>query len=152
MKPMLDDLQLPQVQEVTTYDRRTLPEHKPPGMGGSLFQNLGRSPTGILLWGVATGPDALSFAEKLQKKFSANKPVRFTADIVMGARISNVMIENLRVEDMAGKPGRFAYVLSLRESIKPAKGESSSAVDADIAGSAKNIVGQLVNSVTKQKQ
>jgi accessory colonization factor AcfC len=76
--------------------------------------------------------------------------VRFTADIVTGSRISTVLIENLRFEDVAGKPGRFAYVLSLRENIKPAKPGSTSAVDADIAGNAKEIVGQLVNAVANQ--
>jgi hypothetical protein len=145
---MLDGLVLPQVQEVSTYDRRALPEHRAPGMSGSLFQNLGRNPTGILLWGVATGPTALGFAESLEKKFRAGKPVRFVADIVAGARISNVMIENLRFQDVAGKPGRFAYVLSLRENIKPATPESSSAVDASVADAAKKLVGQLITDVT----
>ena len=107
MTPILDGLQLPQVQEVITYDRRTLPEHKPPGMGGSLLQNLGRSPTAILLWGVATGPAASQFAEKLEKKFTAGKPVRFATDIVAASRISNVVIENLRFQDVAGKLARL---------------------------------------------
>ena len=57
---MLDDLELPLVQELTTYDRRTLSELKPPGMSGSLLQNLGRRPLRIVLWGVATDPDALT--------------------------------------------------------------------------------------------
>jgi len=144
MKTILDQLPLPQVQEITTYDRRTLPEHKPPGMGGSLFQNLGRSPTSILLWGVATGSDAFDFAEKLEKKFRAGKPVRFVADIVAGSRLSNVVIANLRFQDLAGKPTRFAYVLSLRESISPAKPENTQAVDADITADAKSLVGQLL--------
>ena len=42
MRPMLDDIELPQVQEIAAYDRRMLAEHKPPGMDGSLLQNLGR--------------------------------------------------------------------------------------------------------------
>jgi hypothetical protein len=150
MKPMLDDLLLPQVQEVTTCDRRILPEQKPPGMGGSLFQNLGRSPTGILVWGVATGPGALGFAEKLEKKFLSGKPVRFTADIVAGSRITDVVIENLRFQDVAGKPGRFAYVLSLRENVKPAKPGSPSTVDAGVANDARNSVSQIVASVKSQ--
>ena len=36
MRPMLDDLDLPQVQEIATHDRRVLAEHKPPGMAGSV--------------------------------------------------------------------------------------------------------------------
>ena len=37
MNPMLDDLALPQVQEIAVIERRTLAEHKPPGMDGSLL-------------------------------------------------------------------------------------------------------------------
>ena len=65
MRPMLDDLELHQVQELATYDRRMLAEHKPPGMDGSLLQNLGRRPGHLALWGVKTGPDALEFVETL---------------------------------------------------------------------------------------
>ena len=101
-----------------------------------------------MLWGVANGKDALAFAEKLEKKFRTGKPVRFTADIVSGSRISDVLIENLRFQDVAGKPGRFAYVLSLSENIKPAKPGSSSSVDQSIAEDAKGLVGQLVTNVT----
>lgn len=149
MRPILDDLQLPQVQEISTYDRRALPEHKPPGMGGSLLQNLGRSPTAILLWGVATGPTAAAFAEQLEKKFTAGKPMRFVTDIVAASRISHVVIGNLHFQDVAGKPGRFAYVLSLRESVTPAKPQSSSTVDASVASDAKQLVGQVVSNATK---
>ena len=38
MRPMLDDLELKLVQEIDTYELRTLAEHKPPGMSGSLLQ------------------------------------------------------------------------------------------------------------------
>jgi len=87
MRPMLDDLELPQVQEISAYDRRTLAEHKPPGMSGNFLQNLGRRPTRLVLWGVATGPEALTFTQKLDNKFRSAKPVPFTADIVTDAEI-----------------------------------------------------------------
>jgi len=58
MRPMLDDLPLPQVQEISTNEQRALAEHKPPSMAGSLLQNMGRRPTHLTLWGVASGPEA----------------------------------------------------------------------------------------------
>src|SRR5262249_30578253 len=115
MRPMLDNLELPQVQEISAYERRTLAEHKPPGMAGNLLQNLGRRPTRLVLWGVATGPDALSFIQKLEDKFRAAKPVPFTADIVKDAEIEKMLIDDLKLQELAGKPARFAYVLTLRE-------------------------------------
>jgi hypothetical protein len=66
---MLDDQELSNVQEIATHDRRVLAEHKPPGMAGSLLQNMGRRPTRLVLWGVAVGPEALDFVGKLDEKF-----------------------------------------------------------------------------------
>lgn len=132
MRPMLDDLELPLVQELSTFDRRMLAEHKPPGMDGSLLQNLGRRPACILLWGVATGAEARPFIERLEAKFKAGLPVPFIADIVTDAKIDNVVIDNLRLQDVAGKPDRFAYVLTLREHDVPVEPTDVSAVDADL--------------------
>jgi hypothetical protein len=145
---MLDNLELPQVQEVATYDRRALSEHKPPGMAGSLLQNLGRRPASVVLWGVATGPDARDFAEKLDQKFRAGKPVPFTADIVADAKIDQVLIDDLRLQEVAGKPERFAYVLILREFIKPVEPEDVSQVNTDAAADALRQMKDLVNGLT----
>ena len=96
MHPMLDDLELPQVQEITTYDRRMLAEHKPPGMAGSLLQNLGRRPGSLVLWGVKTGPDALAFIEDLNGKFRTGAPLPFVADIIADAAIAQMIIDDLQ--------------------------------------------------------
>ena len=109
--------------EIATADRRVLVERKPPGMPGSLLQNLGRKPVRVVLWGVATGPDALAFVEKLDEKFRAGAPVPFTADIVRDAEIDEVVIEDLKLQELAGRPERFAYVLALSEFIKPTEPE-----------------------------
>lgn len=119
MRPMIDDVELELVQEITSYDLRNLAEHKPPGMDGSLLQNLGRRPTRLVLWGVATGPEALQTTQKLDEKFRARKAVSFTADIVKDSEIQKMFIDDLKVQDLAGKPERFAYVLTLREFIEP---------------------------------
>ena len=144
MHPMLDDIELPQVQEITTHEQRVLAEHKPPGMAGSLLQNLGRRPTRLVLWGVATGTEAQSFIEKLDNKFRDGQPVPFTADIVADAEIEQMVIDDLRVQDLAGKPQRYAYVLTLREYIKPPEPEDTSFLDTDILDDAQNIMDDLV--------
>jgi len=144
MRPMLDDLELGQVQEISTYDRRTLAEHKPPGMSGSLLQNLGRRPTRLVLWGVAVGPEALSFTEKLDQKFRAAAPVPFTADIVSDSEIETMFIEDLKIQELAGKPERFAYVLALREFIEPVEPEELSPVNTDILGDAQSLMDDLI--------
>lgn len=147
MRPMLDDLELPQVQEVNTYERRTLAEHKPPGMSGSFLQNLGRRPTRLVLWGVATGSEALSFTQQLEEKFRAAKPVPFTADIVQDAEIELMLIEDVKLQELAGKPERFAYVLTLREFIKPVEPAEAAGLDTGILGDASNLLDDLVNGL-----
>ena len=157
MRPMLDDLELPQVQEIRTHELRSLAEHKPPGMAGSFLQNLGRRPTLLLLWGVASGADARAFLAKLETKFRAGKPLPFTADIVTDSTIEKVLVEDLKLDEIAGRPERFTYVLTLRELIEPvapsalgagagagASLAALAALDSDLLAEAAKLTGDLV--------
>ena len=146
-QPMLDDLELPLVQTITTQDRRMLSELKPPGMAGSLLQNLGRRPLRIVVSGVATGTAALGTVQKLDDKFRAGNPLPFVADIVTDADLQQVLIEDLLIQDLAGKPDRRAYVLTLREFIKPVNPEPASTVDPDILGDAIGRLGDVVGNI-----
>lgn len=148
MRPMLDDLELPLVQEISTYDRRALADHKPPGMAGNLLQNLGRRPTRLVLWGIASGPEALSFTQKLEEKFRTAKPAPFTADISKESEIELMLIDDLKLQELAGKPERFGYVLTLREFIKPVEpAELLPSLDADILGDALGLLNNLTSGV-----
>lgn len=135
-QPVLDDLPLPLVQEITTQDRRVLSEHKPPGMSGSLVQNLGRRLMRVIVSGVAGGPDAFATAQKLDDKFRAGKPVPFTSDIVADAKLDLVLIEDLHLQELAGVPLRVSYVLTLREFVKPVEPVPATGLDSDILGDA----------------
>ena len=147
MRPMLDDIELPQVQEIATSERRVLSEHKPPGMAGSLLQNLGRRPTRLVLWGVAAGPEALDFIENLNGKFRAGNPVTFIADIVTDTEIGQMLIDDLRLQELAGKPQRFAYVITLREYIEPIEPEDTSFLDTEILDDALDIMEALTTGL-----
>jgi hypothetical protein len=144
---MLDGLELQLVQEITVLERRVLAEHKPPGMSGSLLQNLGRRPTRLALWGVAAGEGAQQFVDDLNEKFRGGQPLDFTADIVADAELEKVVVEDLRVQDLAGKPERFAYVITLREFIEPAEPEDTTALDGGILDDAQNLMGDLVEGL-----
>jgi hypothetical protein len=147
MRPMLDDIELPQVQEITTYDRRMLAEHKPPGMDGSLLQNLGRRPGHLTLWGVKTGPDALEFVETLELKYRAGQPVPFVADIIADAEIATMVIDDLQWQELAGKPNRYSYVLTLREFIEPVEPEDASFLENDILDDAGDLFDDLLGGL-----
>jgi hypothetical protein len=143
MRPMLDDLELPQVQEIAIYERRVLAEHKPPGMDGSLLQNLGRRPLRLTLWGVVTGPESLDFVEQLDGKFRTGQGVPFIADIIADAEVEEVLIDDLQWQELAGKPQRYAYVLTLREHIEPVEPEDTSLVDTTVLDDALDIMDDL---------
>lgn len=144
LKPMLDSLELPQVQEIGTYDHRALAEHKPPGADGSHLQNLGRRPTAVALWGVATGPDAPTFVDGIETRYRAGLPVDFVADITTDTGIDKVVIDDLQLQELAGKPDRTAYVLTLRQFLAPLEPEDVTLLDTSILDEAAGLVDQLV--------
>lgn len=144
---MIDDLELPLVQEIATHDRRSLAEHKPPGMEGSLLQNLGRRPERLTLWGIAAGDDAQGTIEKLDEKFKAGGPFAFTADISSDSEIEKVVIDDFQVQEIAGKPQRFAFTLALREFIEPVEPEDLSALDSGILDEAGDLIGDLLDGL-----
>ena len=144
---VLDTLQLPLVQEITTLDQRALAEHKPPGMAGSLVQNLGRRPMRVSLWGVTLGDGAQDFAGKLDDLFRRAKPVPFSADITADARLDLVIVEDLTLKELAGTPLRISYVLTLREFMRPVDPKPVTAIDPAIAGDALARVGNIVGGL-----
>ena len=113
MRPLLDGMELPQVQQVRTLDRRSLAEHKVHGHDGSFLQNLGRHPKTIAVSGVVSGPDALDTVEELDAKFRAESTVSFLTDIASDGDIAEMRIQSFEAREVAGKPRRFVYALVL---------------------------------------
>jgi hypothetical protein len=147
MRPMLDDIALPQVQTVHIRDARALAEHRSPEMDGSYFQNLGRRATTIHLAGVASGTEALAFLETLTQKFDTGDPVTFVSDIATDAEIGKVLIDDLKTREMAGKPERFAYAMVLREFLEPAEPDDLSLLDDGILDDATSLIDGLVEGL-----
>ena len=147
MRPMLDDIELPQVQEIRAHEQRALAEHKPPAMAGSVLQNLGRRPARLIVGGIKTGPDALDFVETLNDKFRAGDPVTFVADIVADAELDTMLIDDLKFQEVAGKPQHYAYVLTLREYIEPVEPEDTSILDTDILDQVDDLMDDLIDGL-----
>jgi len=152
VRPMLDDLELPQVQEILTSELRMLAEHKPPGMEGSLLQNLGRRPTALSVRGVATGPGAEELAGKLDRALKEGGPVPFIADIVADAGIQGVVLDDVTFEEVAGHPQRVEYVLALREHIEPVEPQDVSGLEDAIADEAGDLVSGLVDGLAAAQE
>ena len=153
MRPVLDDLPLPQVQTLRTSDARALAEHRAPEADGSYFQNLGREPTIIRLAGIASGPEALSFITDLTDKFEAGEPVEFVADIAADAEIERVLITDLKTREVAGTPERLAYAMVLHEFLEPEPPATTvaagalSGLDADLLDDATGLIDELVEGL-----
>ncbi len=147
MRPMLAGTELPQVQELTTADLRALAEHKPPGKDGSLLQNLGRAPTTVTVCGTASDPHALELLDQLKKDLRTGVPVPFVADITTDTQIEQVLLGDLEIRQLAGRPDRYAYALTLREFIEPVQPESTAALDTDVLDDAAGLFDDLVDGL-----
>jgi hypothetical protein len=147
MRPMLDDLELPQVQEAATAERRALAEHHASGADGSVMQDLGRHGSRVRLWGVATGPGAAEFVGELTARFRAGEPVPFTADITADSRIERVAIADLSVREAAGKPERWIYALALDEYVEPPPSGPDTTVDDAVLDEGRDLMDDLANAL-----
>jgi hypothetical protein len=124
IKPMLGDLELSLVQRIETIEEQVLVDHAVPGLAGSLIQRLNRNPTQVRLHGVITSDEAKEGLEKLREKFHAAEPLLFAADIMAATEVQQVLIADLEVEELAGKPDRFEYWFTLKEYIPPPPDET----------------------------
>jgi outer membrane protein OmpA-like peptidoglycan-associated protein len=118
-KPMLGDLELQQVQKIEVDEDQTLAQQGVPALEGDFLQRLGRRASQISLTGVLTGSDAGAGLKTLQEKFRAAESVSFVADIATATKVDQVLIEELGMRELAGKPERFEYALTLREFVPP---------------------------------
>ena len=118
-RPLLDGVDLEQVQEITSDDAEAVQTHGIPALEGDFLQDLGRRAVRISLNGVMRGPTAGDSLKGLREKFRAATPVSFVTDIATATNVDQVLIEDLGVRELAGKPERFAYALTLREFIPP---------------------------------
>ena len=123
-RPMLGDLELQQVQDLGTGEDQVLVRHAVPALEGDFHQGIGRRAHSVFLSGVLTevqnkeGIQKLADRlKKLREKFRSAAPVPFTSDITTATKIDQVLIQEMDVRELAGRPARFEYAFLLREFI-----------------------------------
>lgn len=119
MRPVLGSLELQQVERLTIDEDLVLAHHQVVALEGDFLQELGRRSSRLTLGGVTTGAGAGEHLEDLRVAFRTVEPVDFTADISTATRIDQVLIEEMTVRELAGKPERFEYALTLRQYTPP---------------------------------
>src|SRR2546421_604929 len=118
-KPMLGEIELQLVQKLDTEQDQTLSQHSVPALEGDFLQRLGRRASRFVLSGVMTGPESADDLKTLRDRFRAGDPVSFVSDIATATKVDQVIIEELVARELAGKPERFTYTVTLRELLTP---------------------------------
>ncbi|RKH68278.1 hypothetical protein [Corallococcus llansteffanensis] len=104
---------------IYTEDTRTLVQQRAPGQAGAVFQDLGREPVTVVMEGVLVGEDTLAGVEELRQAQDKAKPLSFAADAVAGADLTQVLIADFQVKQLAGYTQRHAFFLRVREYVEP---------------------------------
>jgi hypothetical protein len=155
IRPMLGSFALEGLEYIESSESRALVEHRVPGLAGNYLQDLGSVPNRILIAGSHAGDDARdAFLTGIREVFNRGEPTTFVADINTATDITDVVIEDLQVAEVAGTPHTFRYALTLRKYVPPpeppATGllDSSLLADALAAVSAMDILDALVDIPT----
>lgn len=152
-KPMIDDIELRLVQRIDAEEDQALVQHSVPALDGDFLQRLGRHSTHVRLAGVMTGPSAGEDLETLHQKFRDAEPVSFVADIAAATEVDQVLIAQMRVRELAGKPERFEYSLTLNEFIPPPPVQTEepppSPVDEEVAQEAEQQTTETVEDIAE---
>ncbi|MBS7654090.1 MAG: carboxypeptidase regulatory-like domain-containing protein [Candidatus Bathyarchaeia archaeon] len=111
------------VYNIGVSEKRRIVEHKIPGFEGSILQDLGREPVTISFEGIIFGEGAKEDLEIIWSKFKTGSSVLFSSDISGVAEVTQVLIEDLQIEDSGGAVNRYKYRMVLREYIIPQEEE-----------------------------
>lgn len=118
--PMIGQWEPPRIERIAAVESRRLAVLPVPGLSGDLHQDLGRGALAVKIVGSLTGDEARdAFLKEIREKFLAGEPVDFVADIVKESELEQALIEELRVEEVAGDPDAFRYWIVLREYTEP---------------------------------
>ncbi len=155
--PMLGDLALEHVTRVETRLAQRLAAVPVVGLAGDAQQNLGRASHVIALSGLIIGEDAADKLGTLQEKAASGEELDFTADISTALELAKVVVVDARFTAEAGRPGRYGFELTLRESPPlPPPAEASPfggldgmdlGFDTDILGDVMDAAGELQAAV-----
>ncbi|HZI04050.1 MAG TPA: hypothetical protein VEZ71_08515, partial [Archangium sp.] len=120
---------------IYTEDARNLVQQRVPGQAGSVFQDLGREPVTVVMEGILLGEDTQGALEELRQAQMKSTPMAFAADAIAGADLTDVLIADFQVKQLAGHENRYSFFLKVKEYVEPpaSKDAGSAAVDEAVA-------------------
>jgi hypothetical protein len=120
IRPLIGGWSPPNIERIAAFEARRLAVLPVPGLSGDLHQDMGRGALAIEIVGsIATDDARDEFLKTLREKFLAGEPVDFVADIAKESELEQVLIDELRMEEMAGDADMFRYRIVLREYTEP---------------------------------
>lgn len=119
MGARLGDVEIKAIQRAVAVEARRAAVPGAPGQRGAVAQDLGHRPAVVELEGLLFGDDASSDLETLRAAWQKGKPLSFASDVVTGTAITEVVIEDLRVDQQAGRVNTWRCALRLREHTVP---------------------------------
>lgn len=124
-------IELVGLQEVYTEDTQALTPLRGAGQAGGIFQDLGREPLTIVMRGVLFGADPQAALEELRQAQQEARPLPFAAAVIAGAELTDVLILDLRVRQLAGTRDRYAFFLRVCEHNEPPEAEDAGVAAVD---------------------
>ena len=103
------------VHNLKVEDKRSVVEHKIPGMEGGVLQDLGREPVQISFEGVIHGEEAKELLKNIRSKFKSGEAVPFASDLSSVADVTDVVIADLEYNEISGSPNSYKYSVTLKE-------------------------------------
>lgn len=127
----LAEIELNGIQNIKTDEARSLVKHRIPGLEGDIIQDLGRNPTSISFEGIFKGEEALNNIETLRQKFKDRETAAFVSDITDSTDVTDVVIENLQVFQVSGRPDYYTYAISLKEYVEVVEEEVTQEIEEE---------------------
>ena len=120
VRPLIGGWSPPSIERIASFESRRLAVLPVPGLSGDLHQDMGRGALAIEIVGsLATDETRDTFLKDIREKFFAGEPVDFVADIAKESELEQVLIEELRFEEVASDADMFRYRIVLREYTEP---------------------------------
>jgi hypothetical protein len=120
VRPLIGGWSPPNIERIGAFESRRLAVLPVPGLSGDLHQDMGRGAVAVEIVGSLATDDARDqFLKDVREKFLAGAPVDFVADIAKESELERVLIEELRMEEVADEADMFRYRIVLREYTEP---------------------------------
>ncbi len=118
MPIIISGIEFNRIQDLRIDENRAIVEHRIPGSNGDIFQDLGRKPVTIAFEGIFQGKDGFSKLRDLRQKFNDGETLTFSSDAATPTDVDQVIIKNLRVNEIAGRPQFFRFAIVLKEIVE----------------------------------